>query len=70
MEIDQEGPQGLQGKKAVVATELSDYRAVDGMMVPFRIRQSYNGQPQGEVAYEQVQFNLPIGDELFRMPAK
>ena len=73
MEVDQEGPQGLQGpqgKKAVVATELSDYRAVDGMMVPFRMRQTFNGQPQGEVAYEQVQFNLPIGDELFRMPAK
>lgn len=58
------------GKKAVVATELSDYRPVDGMMVPFRIRQTFNGAPQAEVTYEQVQFNLPIGDELFRMPAK
>jgi outer membrane lipoprotein-sorting protein len=73
MEINQEAPPGapgVQGRKAVVATELSDYRTVDGMMVPFRIRQTFNGKPQGEVAYEQVQFNLPIGDELFRMPAK
>jgi len=72
MEVDQEGPPGApaQGKKAVVATELSDYRSVDGMMVPFRVRQTFDGQPQGEVAYEQVQFNLPIGDELFKMPVK
>jgi hypothetical protein len=38
-------------------------------MVPFRIRQTFNGQPQGEVVYEQIQFNLPLGDEIFRMPA-
>jgi outer membrane lipoprotein-sorting protein len=72
MEVEQPSQPGQQGtgKKAVVATELLDYRDVNGMMVPFRIRQTFNGQPQGEVTYEQVQFNLPIGDELFRMPAK
>jgi hypothetical protein len=37
-------------------------------MVPFRIRQTINGKPQGEVKYTQVQFNLPLGDELFKMP--
>jgi outer membrane lipoprotein-sorting protein len=58
-----------EGKKATVATELSNYKEVDGMMVPFRIRQTFNGQPQGEVVYEQIQFNLPLGDDLFRMPA-
>jgi outer membrane lipoprotein-sorting protein len=62
MEVTQEG------KTAVIATEFSNYRQVDGLMVPFTIRQLFNGQPQGEVAYEQVQFNLPLGDDLFRMP--
>lgn len=64
MEIEQ------AGKKALVATELSDYRTVDGMKIPFKVRQVLNGVPQGEATYEQVQFNLPIGDELFKMPAK
>jgi outer membrane lipoprotein-sorting protein len=64
MEVSQEG------KQALIATELSNYKQVDGMMVPFLLRQSFNGQPQGEVVYEQVQFNLPLGDELFRMPSK
>ena len=34
----------------------------------FRIRQTINGKPQGEVKYSQVQFNLPLGEELFKMP--
>jgi len=56
------------GQKVVIATELLDYKSVDGVMVPFRIRQVVDGKPQGEVTYTQVQFNLPIGDELFKMP--
>jgi hypothetical protein len=56
------------GKTVVIATEFSNYKAVDGLMVPFTIRQTFNGQPQGEVVYDQVQFNLPIGDDLFRLP--
>ena len=62
MEIEQ------GGRKAVVATELSNYKEVDGMMVPFTVRQTFNGQLQGEVVYDRIQFNLPLGDELFKMP--
>lgn len=62
MEVNQ------QGKTAIISTEFSNYRQVDGLMVPFTIRQTFNGQPQGEVVYDQIQFNVPIGDDLFRMP--
>jgi outer membrane lipoprotein-sorting protein len=58
------------GSKTIVGTELTNYKPVDGMMVPFTIRQSVNGQVQGEVTYERVQFNLPLADDLFKMPAK
>jgi outer membrane lipoprotein-sorting protein len=57
-----------EGKTSVIATEFSNYRQVDGLMVPFTIRQTFNGRPQGEVVYEQVQFNVPLADDLFRMP--
>jgi outer membrane lipoprotein-sorting protein len=62
MEVTQEG------KTAVIATEFSGYKEVDGLMVPFTIRQTFNGQPQGEVVYEQIQFNLPLADDLFTLP--
>jgi outer membrane lipoprotein-sorting protein len=61
MEVDQAGRKGL------LATELSNYKSVDGMMVPFTIRQTMNGQLGAEVLYDQVQFNLPIDEALFRM---
>ncbi len=58
------------GKTVTITTEFANYRPVDGMMVPFTIRQSVNGQVQGEVNYDRVQFNLPFDDGLFRMPSK
>jgi outer membrane lipoprotein-sorting protein len=61
MEIEQ------GGRKGVLATELSNYKSVDGMMVPFTIRQTMNGQLGAEVQYDQVEFNLPLDDGLFRM---
>jgi outer membrane lipoprotein-sorting protein len=57
-------------RKAIVTTELSNYKQVDGMMVPFTIRQIVNGQIEGEITYERVQFNLPLNDDLFRMSSK
>lgn len=58
------------GDTARVDTELSDYRKIDGRMVPFKTRQSVNGELQAEMTVETVEFNLPMPDSLFAMPAK
>lgn len=55
------------GMKAEVTTELSDYREVDGLRIPFAMKQSMNGNPVVQVALEKVEFNIPIEDDLFRM---
>jgi outer membrane lipoprotein-sorting protein len=56
------------GRKGQVTTEFSNYKAVEGIMVPFQIRQSFNGQPVAEVVYTQIHFNTPMDDGLFKMP--
>jgi outer membrane lipoprotein-sorting protein len=61
MEVDQ------GGRKGVLATELANYKTVNGMMVPFTIRQTMNNQLAAEVQYDQVEFNLPLDEGLFRM---
>lgn len=48
--------------------EFSDYRAVDGITVPFRIRTLTNGVPQSEILVQAVEFNVTLDDALFRMP--
>jgi outer membrane lipoprotein-sorting protein len=53
----------------LVVTELSDYRSVDGRMVPFGTRQSINGQQASAVTIDTIEFNLPVDDSVFRMPS-
>jgi len=60
----------MAGRKGIISTELSNYKQVDGVMVPFHIRQTYNGKLVAEVVYDQVQFNVPVDDAFFRMPGK
>jgi outer membrane lipoprotein-sorting protein len=55
------------GLKVEVRTDLSDYRTVDGMLVPYSIKQFSNGNLAAHFTLEKVEFNTPMDDELFRM---
>ncbi len=48
-------------------TELSDYRAVDGIMVPHVIKISQGGMVQAELRILKVEFNVALDDALFRV---
>ena len=48
--------------------ELSDYRTVNGVTVPFHIRMLVNGVPQSEIRVKTVEFNVTLDDAIFRMP--
>jgi outer membrane lipoprotein-sorting protein len=52
----------------LVEQELSDYRDVDGIKIPFLVRTLANGVVQGETRVEKVEFNVKIDDTIFRMP--
>ena len=56
------------GRKAIVTLEFSNYKDVDGIKVPFHIKQSLNGQVMTEVTYDRVEFNEPMPDNLFEIP--
>jgi len=51
-----------------IEQELSDYREVEGIKIPFVIRTFANGVKQGETRLEKVEFNVKIDDAIFRMP--
>ena len=51
-------------------TEFSDYRSVDGGMVPFVLKQRQNGTIIATTTLDKVEFNVSIEDGLFKMPAK
>lgn len=58
------------GTKQTVETELSNFKSVDGIMIPHTMKQSVNGTPVAQMNVEKIEFNAPIEDALFRMPAK
>jgi outer membrane lipoprotein-sorting protein len=56
------------GQKATVVSDLSDYRDVGGVKVPFSVKQSVNGTPLTQLTVDNVEFNVPMDAAMFRMP--
>jgi outer membrane lipoprotein-sorting protein len=57
---------GVEGLTAT-ETDLSDYKSVDGIMVPHTIKISQGGQVVAEMKISKVEFNTPLDDGLFRI---
>jgi outer membrane lipoprotein-sorting protein len=58
------------GVRTEVTTDMSNYQTVDGLRMPFTMKQSVNGTPVAEVTISKWEVNVPIDDQLFRMPVK
>ena len=58
------------GSPVTNVTEFSDYRSVDGRLVPFQTRQLQNGTVTATITLDKVEFNVPVEDSFFTMPAK
>jgi outer membrane lipoprotein-sorting protein len=56
------------GAAATIVSTLSDYREVEGLKIPFSIKQTVNGTPATELTIEKAEFNVPLDEALFRMP--
>jgi outer membrane lipoprotein-sorting protein len=54
--------------KGKIETRMSDYRSVEGRMVPFTMTQVVNGTTVAEMKFEKVEFNVALDDTLFKMP--
>jgi outer membrane lipoprotein-sorting protein len=59
-----------EGLKARVSIDFSDYRDVQGITMPFSMRQSLNGTVMRQVTIDSVTFNQPIDDAVFTKPVK
>jgi len=60
MRVSTEGPTASE-------TDLSDYKVVDGIMVPHNLKISQNGALVAELRINKVEFNTPLDDALFRI---
>jgi outer membrane lipoprotein-sorting protein len=61
---------GPGGAPIVLETRFSDYRKIDGRMVPFVVETLQDGKPLYKTQLEKIEFNVPIDDTFFRMPPR
>jgi outer membrane lipoprotein-sorting protein len=61
---------GPNGETATATIEFGDFREVEGLKAPFSIKNILDGRLISQVTVSKVDFNVPIEDSLFQMPAK
>ena len=59
---------GQTGPETRVA-DLSEYKAVDGILVPFHEEVSINGKPALSIAVSSYEFNPTVDPKIFEKPA-
>jgi outer membrane lipoprotein-sorting protein len=58
------------GEKQTLTTEMTDYKAVNGIMIPHTVTQKAGDRQLLQWTIKTVEFNTVPDDSLFRMPAK
>jgi zinc protease len=61
------GPTGVPGENVEV---YSDFRDVAGMMLPFKMSHTFNGEPAGESTVSAIRLNQPVDPKQFEKPQK
>jgi len=64
------GKRKQMGQELDLETSHGNYKAVNGVMVPFSIDQKNAGKAIMQFTVEKVEVNVPADDSIFRMPEK
>ena len=70
LEIKTEAKRTIRGTEVESESYMSDFKEVNGLMIPFAVEQGAKGQPQRQkIVIEKVETDPEISDSLFVMPA-
>ena len=56
------------GQPVTLTSDPSNYKAVEGIMMPFSITQTVGGMATVVLSIEKIEFNLPMDAAMFKMP--
>lgn len=62
------GKMQMQGAEVVSESFLSNYKEVDGMVLPYFIENRMNGQVANSITVESMEFDTEIDDKMFTKP--
>ena len=63
------GSLNYQGSRIEAETYMSNYKPVDGIILPFSMESKMNGQTQSLMTVSEYLFNQEINDSIFIKPA-
>jgi outer membrane lipoprotein-sorting protein len=64
------GKRKQMGQELEVESVPGNYKAVNGVMMPFSLSQKANGRPAMDLTIDKVEVNTPMDDAIFKMPEK
>jgi hypothetical protein len=67
LEFQVDGPIEQNGQRATLSVSLSDYRDVDGVKMPFSLKQTLNGTPVADLRVSTIEINVPLDGSRFRL---
>jgi outer membrane lipoprotein-sorting protein len=70
LELRSSGKRKQMGQEAEVETTPSNYKAVNGVMMPHSLSQKMNGNTMMDLTIEKIEVNAPIDDSIFALPEK
>ena len=58
----------VNGVETELVALMSDFRDIEGYLIPFKTEQTFNGQTGMTMVYDEVKFNDQIDDSIFAKP--
>jgi hypothetical protein len=67
--VKTEGRRKQLGTEVLYESKIGGYKPVEGVLLPFNVKQLVNGQLAMEISIEKMDANVPVDEAVFKMPA-
>jgi outer membrane lipoprotein-sorting protein len=68
--IKTEGRRRQFGQEVLYESKIANYKPVEGVLLPFSVKQMVNGRLAMEITVEKMDANVPLDEAVFKMPDK
>jgi outer membrane lipoprotein-sorting protein len=68
--IKTEGKRTQLGQEILYESEIADYKPVEGVLIPFSVKQMVNGRLAMQITIEKMDANVPVDEAVFKIPGK
>ena len=70
LEVKETSKRKTQGTEIEIDTYFSDYKSIDGLMIPHAMESKVKDQTVSQIMLSKIEMGVALADSLFKMPAK